>query len=246
MPTTIWERPLSPAQELREEPEQRGERGQAALAAVGAQPLGQIRADRLPQLSAVVPAPGAGPGQAGQRHVVGGAAQFVGPVLEARLPGCGSYVVGLDVGLGTYMVRVRGRGRQSDRLTEDMGAVDGEDVAQQDREGVPVVDQVVLDVDEPVLVVGEPRQRPAQQWRLVRVERGLGLGAQQLGERGLRVGLPGQIHAAQAGRTGVSGPLGRHRARDSHEFQAESGVPVEGGGESAAQGLGVQRPPQVE
>ena len=235
-----------PAQEFREEPEQRGERGQAAVTGVGAQPFGQIRADRLPQLAAVVPAPGAGPGQAGQRHVVGGAPQFVGPVLQARLPLDGAYVVGPGVGLGTHMVRVRGRGRQSDRLTEDMGAVDGEDIAQQDREGVPVVDQMVLDVDEPVLVVGEPRQGPAQQRRLVGVERGLGLGAQQLGERGLRVGLPGQIHAAQAGRTGVSGPLGGHRAGDGHEFQAESGVTVEGGGESAAQGLGVQRPPQVE
>lgn len=53
------------AQEFREEPEQRRERGQTALARVGAQPLRQVGADRLTQLSAVVPSPRPWPGETG-------------------------------------------------------------------------------------------------------------------------------------------------------------------------------------
>lgn len=203
-----------------------------------AQPLGEVGPDRLPQLSAVVPAPCAGTGEARQRHVVGGVAQFAGPEGEALLPLLGQGVVGP----GPHMVRVRRRGRQHDGLAEDAGPVDREHVGQQDRERVTVVDQMVLDVDEPVLVVCEADQRPAQQRSLVGVERGLGLGAQQLDERGLGVRLTGQIHGVQTRRAGVGHLLAGHRAGHGDEFQTESGVTLEGRGESVAQGVGVQSP----
>ncbi len=227
------------AKEFGEQAEERGERGETARTGVPAQPLGEIGADRLPELSAVVPAAGAGTGEARQRQVVGLVAQFGPPEVE----GLGG-VRGL--GPGPDVVRVGRGGRELQGLAEDLGAVDAEDVVEQDREGVPVVDQMVLHMDQSVVAFGEPHERPADQRCLEGVERRLGLGAQQLREGRLGVLSPAEVDRVQPGPAPLRDPLLRYGPRGGDQFEPQTGVACQCGGESLAQCLGVEGAPQVE
>ncbi len=179
-----------------------------------------------------------GPGEAGQRQVEGGVRQLSRPVRQAGLP--------VGDGRGARVLLVRACRRQFHRLAQHLPPVHGEHVVQQDREGVTVVDQVVLDVHDTVVPLAQPGQAPAQQRRLGGVERRLGLGPQQLLERGLRVGLLGQVHGAHPRRTSFAYPLFGHLARPLDEFEAQAGVPVEGGAERGAQGRLVEPAPEVD
>lgn len=204
-----------------------------------AQAFGEICADRLAQLSAVVLAAGTGAGQAGQRQIVLLIAQFGPPEVEG---------FGGVRGLGALLdvVRVRGGGRELEGLAEDVGAVHAKDVVEQDREGVPVVDQVVLDVDEPVVALGQAHERPADQRCLERVERCLGLGAQEVREGRLGVRLRAEVGRAQPRRTRSGDALRRYGTGGGDEFEPQAGVAGEGGFETQAQRVGVERAPQVQ
>lgn len=204
-----------------------------------AQAFGEIGADRLAQLSAVVLAAGTGAGQTGQRQVVLLVAEFGPPEVE-RFGGVRGFGPLLDV------VGVRGGGRELQGLAEDVGAVDAEDVVEQDREGVPVVDQVVLDVDQPVVALGQSHERPADERCLEGVERCLGLGAQETGEGRLGVLLGAEVDRAQSRRTLRRDPLRRYGSGGGDEFEPQTGVACQGGVESPAQRLGVEGAPQVQ
>ncbi len=230
--------PAVPAQQFGEQGEQRAERGVAVRGAAFAQPCGQVGADRLAQLPAPVAALGAGPGQPGQRDFTRRVGQLLGPEVESAVPG--------GVGGGARVLLVRGGGGQRVRLAEDVGAVDGEEVAQQDREGVAVVDEVVLDVDQPVVVLGDPDQVPAQQRRPLGVHRLLGLGGQQPAEGGLRVGLGAEVAVAQLRLTALDDPLTGQPLRVGHQLQSQARVVAQDGGQSGVQRRAVEGAPQVE
>ncbi len=227
-----------PAQQFAEEGEQGGERGVAVGLGALAQPPGEVGADRLAQLAAAVAADRAGPGQAGQHQVERCVPQLPLPELQARGP--------VAPGPGPGVLLVRGGGRQPVRLAQHLGAVHREQVAQQDRERVPVVDQVVLDVHQPVVVLAEPDQVPAQQRRLAGVQRFLGLGAQQPLEGGLGVGLAGQVAVPQPDLGVRADPLVRKAAVVGGQLQPQAGVVGDHGGQSGTQRGPVQRAPQVE
>ncbi len=108
------------------------------------------------------------------------------------------------------------------------------------------MDQVVLDVDQPVVVLGEPDEGPADQRRLEGVERCLGLGAQEPGEGRLGVLLRAEVGLVQPRRALRCDPLAGYGPGGGDEFEPESGVAGEGGREAAAQCLGVEGAPQVQ
>lgn len=239
VPTTSLAVPGAPAQQFGEEREQGAERGVPVLLAAGAQPLGEVGADRLAHLAAAVAAHRAGVGQPGQGDLARGVGQLPQPEGERALAG-----VRVDGRAGVLLVR--GRLGQLVGLAEDVGAVDGEQVAQQDREGVAVVDEVVLDVDQPVVVRAEAHQVPAQHRRLLGVHRLLGLGGQQLAEGGLRVGLGGEVAAAQRRFAVLGDPLAGQALRAGDQFQAQARVVCEDGGQSGVQRVLVEGAPEVE
>ncbi len=188
-------------------------------------------------------AAGPGTGQARQREVERGVRQLLLPEGESALP------AGVPDGFGgVHVLLVGGRGRQGDGtgLAEDVGAVDGEEVAQQDRERVAVVDEMVLDVDQPVVVVADPDQVPAQQRGVGGVQRLLGLGGQQSPERGLGVRPGAQVAGAQPRLGPGADPLERQPFGAGDQFEPQAGVVGEHGGEAGPERVGVERPPEIE
>lgn len=108
------------------------------------------------------------------------------------------------------------------------------------------MDQVVLDVDQPVVALGQSYERPADQRCLERVERCLGLGAQETGECRLGVLLRAEVDRVQPRRTLRRDPLRRYGPGGGNEFEPQTGVACQGGVEPPAQSVGVERAPQVQ
>jgi hypothetical protein len=108
------------------------------------------------------------------------------------------------------------------------------------------VDQVVLDMDDPVMSLGQPHHSPPQQRRLEGVQRRPRLFHQQFRECALCIGFAAEIDIVHPGDAVLVNPLRGILSGPGDEFQPESGLAFDRGGERVVQYGHIQDAVQVE